>query len=249
MIVYHYKMSLTLDTIRDIKIFQSKSGYRFSVDALLLYDFVNVRTAGRIADIGAGSGVVGLLLANRYLKAEVTLFELQESLAQLAEKNIEINKLSGRVSILNTDMRVIKESASPLAAPHYYDIAVSNPPFRKQQAGLINPDEERAIARHEIKLGISELVSATNYLLKPKGRFFLVYHPERLAALIEGLEKKMAVKRLKFVHPNPSSEAKIVLVEAIKDGRRGLKVERPFFVHNNNGGYSEEMNYLCYGKQ
>lgn len=242
-------MNLTLDTIRDIKIFQSKSGYRFSVDALLLYDFVNVRAAGHIADIGAGSGVVGLLLANRYRKAEVTLFELQESLARLAKKNISLNQLSDRVSLVNTDIREIKESASQLAAPNFYDIAVSNPPFRKQKAGLINPDEERAIARHEIKLGISDLVSATNYLLKPKGRFFLVYHPERLAALIEELEKKMAVKRLKFVHPNPSSEAKMVLVEAVKDGRKGLKVDKPFFVHNNNGVYSEDMNDLCYGSK
>lgn len=242
-------MNLTLDTIRDIKIFQSKSGYRFSLDALLLYDFVNAGAARRIADIGAGSGVVGLLLANRYRKTDVTLFELQDSLARLAEKNISLNELSDRVSLVKTDILEIKQCASPLAAPHYYDIAVSNPPFRKHKAGLINPDEERAIARHELRLGISDLVNATNYLLKPKGRFFLVYHPERLAALIEGLEKKMAVKRLKFVHPTPSSEAKMVLVEAIKDGRRGLRVERPFFVHNDKGVYSEEMNALCYGSK
>ena len=86
-------MNLTLDTIRDIKLYQNKKGYRFSVDALILYSFVNMHRAYRIADLGAGSGIVGILLAKKYHDSEVALIEMQNSLAGLAEKNIVLNKV------------------------------------------------------------------------------------------------------------------------------------------------------------
>ncbi len=244
------KEDVTLDTIRDLKLYQPKSGYRFSVDALLLPAFVNLPIVKRIADLGAGSGIIGMLLAKKYCGSRVLLLELQDTFVMLAEKNVKQNNLEGRVSVVGCDIREVSgEGLTDRAlTAGAYDIVVSNPPFRRPKTGLISPEEEKAVARHEIKLRLPELIRAVQYLLRSKGRLFLVYHPERLAELILALkERNMEIKRLRFVHSSPASEAKMVLVEAVKDGREGLKVERPLCLYNAEGGYSKEVNELCYG--
>lgn len=234
-------METTLDSIRDIRLYQSRNGYRFSVDALLLYSFVNVPRTKRIADLGAGSGIVGLLLARKYPDAQVSLFELQERLSTLAEKNITLNALGDRVNVIRTDIREMKPSRTG-SGMDCFDIAVSNPPFRKPKTGLISPEEERAIARHEIKLTLPELIRAAHGLLCSKGRFFLIHHPERLTELAGSLKKRgIEIKRLRFVHSHMLSVAKMVLVEAVKGGKGGVKVERPLYMYNEHGGHSDEM--------
>ncbi len=241
-------VEVTLDSIRDIKLYQSKDGYRFSVDALLLYSFVNLPRAGKIADLGAGSGIVGLLLAKKYPDSMVSLIELQAGLADLARKNVVLNSLEERVSVMEKDLREIASCPSFPSTEDRFDIVVSNPPFRKPRTGLISPEEERAIARHEIKLKLSELVGASHRLLRSKGRFFLIHHPERLSELVCALrEKEMEVKRLRFVHSNISSGAKMVLAEAVKDGAAGTKVDRPLCIYKENGGYSDEMKEIYEG--
>jgi len=232
-------MDVTLDSIRDIKLYQSKTGYRFSVDALLLYDFVNLKKINTIGDLGAGSGIVGILLAKKYHEADVTLFELQESLIELAEKNILLNNLEGRVKVMPCDLRA---SPGAYAEQQSYDLVVSNPPFRKMKSGRLNTGEEKSIARHEIKLSLDELIRTSSYLLRARGRFSIIYHPNRLSELIGALkEQEMEPKRLRFVHSNVSSEAKMVLLDAVKGGRTGLKVEKPLFLYKDDGNYTDEM--------
>jgi tRNA1Val (adenine37-N6)-methyltransferase len=235
-------MEITLDSIRDIKLYQSRKGYRFSVDSLLLYDFVNLRKVSSIADLGAGSGIVGILLARKYPDANITLFELQESLIRLAEKNVLLNKLEDRVRVVKADVTKLTIPNSSLQAPNFYDLAVSNPPFRRLKSGLMNIEEERAIARHEIKLRLHELIDAASYLLKEKGRFCMIYHPCRLSELMDTLKKRdLEPKRLRFVHSTISSEAKIILTEAVKGGKGGLKVDKLLFIYKENGSYTDEL--------
>ncbi len=232
-------MDVTLDGIRDIKIYQSKTGYRFSVDSLLLSDFVNLKTVRNIADLGSGSGIVGILIARKYPKAKVDLFEIQPGLVDLSEKNIRLNNLKDRMQAHQCDIRTLP---ALYPGPYEYGLAVSNPPFRKPKSGRINVEEERAIARHELRLSLSELVASARLLLKAKGRFCIVYHPCRLSELIDTLKKKnLEPKRMRFVHSTHSSEAKMALVEAVKGGRPGLKVENPLFLYNEDGSYTEEM--------
>ncbi len=241
---YHRNIvEVTLDSIRDIKLYQSRNGYRFSVDALLLYSFVDVPRIGKIADLGAGSGVVGLLLAKKYPKAAVTLFELQEGLVALAEENITLNFLEDRVTVIRKDIREIKRCSA-----NCFDIVVSNPPFRKPRTGLLSSGEERAVARHELKLKLPELARAARNILRAKGRFFLIYLPERLSELGAALrEERMEIKRLRFVHSNRFSGAKMVLIEAVSGAATGLKVDRPFYLYDERGTYSDEMKEL-YGE-
>ena len=235
-------MELTLDTIRDIRIYQNKKGYRFSVDALILYSFVNLRRAEKIADLGAGSGIIGILLAKKYPESHITLVEVQGSLARLAEKNCSLNHLEDRVAIVSHDIRTINSAQLKSNA---YDLVVSNPPFRRQKTGLISQTDEKAIARHEIKLRLPDLISSACYLLRDKGRFCMIYHPSRLVELIEALRnKQMEPKRLRFVHSNINTEAKMVLVEAVKNGRTEMKIENPLYIYDENGSYREEMKNL-----
>ncbi len=233
-------VEVTLDSIRDIKLYQSRNGYRFSVDALLLYYFVNVPRVKKIADLGAGSGIVGLLLARKYPHTAISLFELQEGLAALAKRNIALNSLEDRVRVIKKDIRELGQDDS--SSVGYFDLVVSNPPFRKPKTGLLSAGEERVIARHELQLKLPELARAVRHLLRHRGRFFLIYHPERLAELAAALrEEGIEMKRLRFVHSNSVSEAKMVLVEAVSGGATGLKVDRPFYIYDEKGGYSPEM--------
>jgi tRNA1Val (adenine37-N6)-methyltransferase len=231
-------MDITFDSIRDIKLYQSKTGYRFSVDSLLLHDFVNLKKVDSIADLGAGSGIVGILLAKKYPESYVTLFEIQENLAGLAEKNVILNNLQDRVKVIQCDIREIPT----LQISPGFDLIVSNPPFRRLKSGLLSLGEEKAVARHEIKLNLHELIDASSSLLKSKKRLCIIYHSWRLPELMDILKKNgIEPKRLRFVHSRISSEAKMVLLEAVKNGRAGLKVDRPFYIYNEKGDYTEEM--------
>ncbi len=241
---YFNILELTLDTIRDIKLYQNKKGYRFSVDAMLLYSFVHLRRTGRIADLGAGSGIIGILLARKYPESHLTLVEVQSSLARLAEKNAKLNSLDDRVIVMQSNIKDLGAGCESLAA-NSFDLVVSNPPFRRQKTGLISPIDEKAIARHEIKLKLPDLVKAACYMLRDKGRFCIIYHPSRLVELIEVLrKKKMEPKRLRFVHSNIQTEAKMVLVEAVKNGRAEMKIENPLFLYKERGVYTDEMKKL-----
>jgi len=235
-------METTLDSIRDIRLYQSRTGYRFSIDSLLLYDFVNLKKADYIADLGAGAGIIGILLAKKYPYSSITLFELQENLVKLAERNVLLNKLEDRVRVVKADLTELPMPNSSHLALNIYDLAVSNPPFRMLKSGFMNIEEEKAIARHEIRLRLHELVDAASYLLKAKGRFCLIYHPCRLSYLMDTLNKReLEPKRLRFVHSTISSEAKMILTEAVKGGKGGLKVDKPLYIYKEDGSYTDEI--------
>lgn len=240
----HKDIETTLDGIRDIKICQNRNGYRFSADALLLYSFVNVKHAGDIADLGTGSGIIGLLLARRYSDAKVMLVELQESLYNLAVKNIALNDMQDRVEAVIADIRDIKKNIRP----RQYDLVVSNPPFRKPTTGRLSFGEEKAVARHELKLKLADLAEAAAHILKARGRFYMIFHPERLFEVIDTLRsKRLEPKRLRFVHNDINAVSKIMLIEAVKDGRPGIKIENPLFMYNEKGKYTAEVSEM-YGK-
>jgi tRNA1Val (adenine37-N6)-methyltransferase len=231
----------TLDGVRDIKVYQNRSGYRFSADALLLYSFVNVKHVRNIADLGTGSGIIGLLLAKKYPSAKILLVELQKSLFALAERNIALNGVEERVRVVHADIKDMKTAELQRA----YDLVVSNPPFRKPATGHLSEGEEKAVARHELKLKLADLADSASHLLKARGRFFMIFHPERLPETIGTLrENSLEPKRIRFVHNDINAGSKIVLIEAVKDGRAGLKVEKPLFMYNEKGGYTDEVNEM-----
>ncbi|MFA5354766.1 MAG: tRNA1(Val) (adenine(37)-N6)-methyltransferase [Thermodesulfovibrionales bacterium] len=234
----------TIDGIRDIRVYQKKEGYRFSVDALLLAAFPGLPRVRKIADLGAGSGIIGLLLARRYPESKVTLLELQEGLSRMAARNISLNNLDTQVQVIQADIR----NLPPEPGQGAYDLVVSNPPFRRPRTGLISQGTEKAIARHEIHLPLRDLLKAGSSLLKHHGRFCIIHLPERMAEICHAMrELSLEPKRMRFVHSRVDSEAKMVLIEAIKGGRTGLKVEPPLILYTETGDYSPEIRemYAC----
>ncbi len=242
-------MGHTVDTIRDVKIVQEERGYRFSIDSLLLAEFVNLHYPERIADLGAGSGIIGILLAKRYPRSSVFLLEIQEGLSKLARRNRELNNLGDRVSVCHSD---IVDISSTGLSRNSFDLVVSNPPFRKTSTGKVSPCRERAVARHEIHMSLQDLVRAAFFLLRGKGRFCFISHPGRLVEISGMLkEHRFEPKRLRFIHSHMRAEASMFLMEAIKEGKPHMTVEKPFFIYDSEGRYTEEaLNVLkCRGNE
>lgn len=231
----------TLDSIlsQDIKIIQKKEGYRFSLDAVLLANFAGIKEGNRIIELGTGSGVVSLILAKKESRAKQILgVEIQTELAELAERNVKLNHLTHKVKILKRDLKDLKEEF----APESFDLVLSNPPYRKIQSGKINPNPEKAIARHEIMTSIADILEIAGFLVKFRGRVALIYSAFRLADLIFQMRlKKLEPKMIRFIHPNVLSEGNLVMVEARKGGKEELKILRPLFVYDLTGGYSQEL--------
>lgn len=207
-----------------LKLIQSETGYRFSLDALLLADFVTIKTGDKVVDLGTGCGVISLILLFSRPVELVWGLEIQESLARQAVRNARINGCSERMMVVRGDLRHLPFDNSCV------HVAICNPPYRKAGSGRINPDPERAVARHELKAGLGETVRAASFLLKARGRFAIIYPAERLADLFGHLRRvNLEPKRLKMVHPSRRAGAKLGLVEAVAGAKPGLRVEAPVF--------------------
>ncbi|MCX8034628.1 MAG: tRNA1(Val) (adenine(37)-N6)-methyltransferase [Thermodesulfovibrio sp.] len=227
----------TIDSIGNLKIYQPTEGYRFSVDAIILAHFVNLKRLNKAVDIGAGTGIIGMLLAKKYPDSEITMVEIQQELVEMAKKNILLNNLENRVKVYCMDAKEFEEKG--------FDLLVTNPPFRRPGTGKISPKEEKALARHELSLSVKDIAKIAQKILRHRGRLCMIHLPERLIDIIRIMSKyNLEVKRLRFVHSNISKEAKMVLIEAVKGGRISLKVEPPLFIYEKDREYTEEMRRL-----
>ncbi len=234
---------ITLDGISDLKIFQNKGGYRFSIDSPILAHFPELsRKVMHMADLGAGSGVVGLILARRFPWLRVYLVEIQKGLADLAKKNVSINGLDDRVCVIEADIRTLGAGRSTPLKPGSMDAVVTNPPYRPPDTGRLSRGDERAVARHEIKIDLEGVIAASRRILKNGGRFFVVYDPARMSDLVYFMkEAGIEPKRLCFVHSVEGRPAEMVLVEGIKSGGVELRVEPPLYIYDKKGGYTERV--------
>jgi len=241
--VFRYRMKETLDNlpIGSLKLLQAESGYRYSLDPVVLARFVKVGHKSRVADLGTGCGVLPLLLAKLSDAEKLIGIEVQQSLADRAGRNVLINGLQDRIRIVHEDIRSIR-NVIPAAQ---VDLVVSNPPYRHPDSGRIAPNDERAMARHELSGGLIDFIGAAHWLLKNSGRFAVIYLAERLPELmVEMITAGLEPKRLRMVHPRKGKGAKMVLLEARKGGRPGLQIEDPLYIYADiEGGrnYSAEI--------
>ena len=216
---------------------QPEQGYRFSLDALLLADFVRLPVPVAVADLGTGSGVIPLVLARRSPAARFVGFESNPDMASLAIENASANGLEGRIEIVTEDVLNVR-SRFPVSS---FEAVVSNPPFRTPHSGKTSPHAGRDAARHETTAGICDFLAAAKYLVKPSGRIFFIYHPSRLAEFVRcASELKLALLRMRMVHGTLQSPAKMFLVELAKGRRGDLAVDPPLVVYDNNGEYTGE---------
>lgn len=230
----------TVDTLLQgkLKFYQSRRGYRFSLDAILLAHFATVGANQRVADLGTGNGVIPLLLAQRVSSLSLLGVELQDDLADRARRNVAINNANEHIRIVRGDIRAIAQ----IAAAASFDAVVCNPPYRKSGSGRMNPSTEKKIARHEIMGTLKDFLEAGVYLLRHHGRMGLVYPAVRSIDLLDAMRGAgVEPKRLRIVHSQMDAEAALILAEGIKGGRSGIEIMPPLFIYERDKTYSAEV--------
>jgi tRNA1Val (adenine37-N6)-methyltransferase len=222
-------------------IIQKKRGYRFSVDSFLLADFVDLRDRGDLIELGAGSGIISIVLGKRMSEGHIVGIEVQKQLVSIAKRNVQMNNLYDKITILQGDVRL----PSSLCRPGSFSTAVFNPPYRRLHSGRVNPDPEKAVARHEILGTASDFIAAAAYALCMGGRMYAIYPSSKIAGFISQMKSSLVEpKRLRVVYSHRGVSASFILVEGIKGGGEGLDILPPFFIYNKEGGYTREMRRL-----
>jgi tRNA1Val (adenine37-N6)-methyltransferase len=231
----------TLDelTAAGLKILQAKSGYRFSLDPVLLCTFISSVKNSRVVDLGTGNGVIPLLLSSRNEANLLIGVEIQLQMVERARRSVELNGLDGFVQIVNADIRELHE----VMCAGSCDVVTANPPYRGKSSGRNAANGERCIARHELYGGLRDFLRAAAFLLNSGGRFYMVYLAERLPELLAEMRCfKIEPKRLRLVHSRIDEPARIVLVEGRKNGNPGMRVEPSLVVYKGKGrDYSDEV--------
>ena len=236
-----FPIQSSLDTFIDghLRIRQSRTGYRFSIDAPILASHAVPNKPGeRILDLGTGCGIMALLTAFRYPDAHIVGVEIQAELAVLARVNVEGNGFQSRISIIEGDM--LQLGAGELGPP--MDMVMTNPPYRKPHSGRVNPQSQRALARHEIAVSLEGLIQSMRRFLKTGGRGWMIYPVERLAELMAGMRAHhLEPKYLRMIHSRRDVEAKRCLLKVIKAARPGLVTGPPLVIYNKEGAYTAEV--------
>lgn len=219
-------------------IIQRKGAFCFGMDAVLLSGFATVKRGEQALDMGTGTGIIPILLSAKTEGEHFTGLEIQEESADMARRSVAYNGLEQKIEIVTGDITVAS-SLFPLAS---FDVVTSNPPYMNDAHGIKNPGDAKAIARHEVKCTLEDVVREGMRVLKPGGRFYMVHRPRRLVEIIQTMKKYgLEPKRMKLVHPYVNREANMVLMEAVRGGGALMKVEPPVIVFDSQGAYSEEI--------
>lgn len=232
----------------NIKIIQSPSVFSFSLDAVMLADFATPKLAksSLTVDLCAGNGAVGLFLSDK-THGHIIEVEIQERLSDMAARSVQLNDLSDRISVQNEDL---KDAVVTIGKEKADTVTVNPPYFVDTDTSKKNPNEYLAIARHEIKTNLEQIITTSGELLKSGGKLFMVNRTDRLTELLDLLKNHhMAAKRIQFIYPKEESDANMMLVSAIKDGKQtGLKINPPITVMKDSDEYTAKVKEMLYGK-
>ena len=232
------------DLQRDgLMIIQNPEKFCFGIDAVLLSDFCNVKQGERVIDIGTGTGIIPILLTSKTKGSHFTGLEIQAESAEMAKRSVLINNLSDKVEIVEGDVK----NSGQLFKYGSFEVVTSNPPYMIGQHGIANEDEPKAIARHEVKCTLEDIVREGSKLLKANGRFYMIHRPFRLVEIFSAFTKYgLEPKRMRLVYPFIDKEPNMVLIEAYKGGKSRITVEKPLIVYNEPGKYTDEI-FEIYG--
>jgi len=220
-----------IDTLKhnDLKIVQDDKKFCFGIDAVLLSEFArsSIKRNHLVLDLCTGNGIVPLMLSDTNAK-KIYGVEIQKTIFDMAQKSIELNGLNEKINIIHGDIK----KTDTFFQKNFFDVITCNPPYMKKTTGKISYNEEKAVARTEIKCSLEDVVKAVSMMMKDKGKFFMIHRPERLSEIIIILDKyKMNIKRLKIVYPSVDKEACMILIEARKNSSSELKLLNPIIVY------------------
>ena len=224
-------------------IIQDPERFCFGIDAVLLSGFCNVAKGDKVLDLGAGTGVIPILLAAKTKASQLVGVEIQEESADMAKRSVLYNKLTERVSIIHGDLKEVET----LIERHSFDIVTTNPPYVKVGSGASGELSAKAVARHELAMSLDECIRAAAYALKFGGKLYMVHRPTRLADIICTLRAhKLEPKQVRFVQPYANKDPNLVLIEARSGGGAELRVMPPLVVYEADGTYTNECYEIYY---
>lgn len=224
---------------KDLKIVQDSDMFSFSLDSVLLPNFVTLnKKITNILDIGCGNAPIPLILSTK-TNAKITGIEIQKSVYEMAVESIKINNKEDQIKIINEDVNEFYKNEET----DKYDVITCNPPFFKYiESSNINKNDYKTIARHEVKLNLNQLFTIARKLLKNNGVIAIVHRPERfLDVVMEMKNNNIEPKRVQFIYPKTNMEANIMLIEGTKNGNPGLKILPPIYSHKENGEYTDTV--------
>ena len=229
-----------IDEVNDrLSLIQKTDGLTFGTDALLLAGYVEGKYK-KSAELGGGGGIISMLLLARDKTEFCEAYEVQAEYADLIERNAKLNKLNNRLKSVHIDIRELKSAES-------FELVFTNPPYMKADSGKQNANDRKSFARHEHHGDIEDFCIAANKLLKFGGSFYAVYRPDRLVDIIYSMRKnKLEPKRITFVHADEESEPSMMLIEAKRGGRCGVRITEPFFIYNDKEHklYTDDMQFI-----
>lgn len=224
---------------KDLKIIQNKNNFCFGMDSVLLSDFAKeIKKESKIIDLGTGTGILPILLCGKTENTKIVGIEIQEDVAEMASRSVVLNNLQSRIKIICDNIKNLKEKYDMGS----FDAVVTNPPYKKQGTGKINENDNKLISRHEITANLEDFILISSYLLKDQGSLYMVHRPERLVDILVILRNyKLEPKVLKLVYPQQEKEPNLILIKAVKNARPFLKIEKPLYVYDKKGNYTEEI--------
>ncbi len=215
--------------IGGLELIQDPGKFCFGVDAVLLSDFVRVKPGEKVLDLGTGNGIIPILLSAKTPADHITGLEIQAETAEMARRSVAHNCLEDRVRIVTGD---IKEAAE-IFKPAFFDVITTNPPYMLSQHGFRNPDDAKAIARHEVLCSLDDILRESMKLMQDKSRFYMIHRPFRLTEIMIKMNHyKIEPKRVQFVHPYLDKEPTMVLIEGVRGARPRVKVEPPLVMYS-----------------
>jgi tRNA1(Val) A37 N6-methylase TrmN6 len=232
----------TLDTFYHgrISILQKKNGFRFSVDAPLLADFIHTNRSDELLELGTGCGIISLLLSIKPFK-HITALEIQDSLAELAKRNVKLNKLEKKITIIQKDMLQYRPQKK-------FEIIFSNPPYLKLREGHLSATVEKTVAKHELKCDIFGIMQKTEELLKKKGRAYFIFRTKRKEEFIHAAkENGLKIKTMRFVFPRLNSTPNQFLAECDFFAKEKSFLT-PLILYDADGKYTPEAQEIFSGR-
>ncbi len=237
----------TLDDlqINGYAVIQKEYGFRFGMDAILLANFAKVREKDSLVDLCSGTGIIPFVIAAKNKVNKIVGIEIQEDMAEMANRTALYNDISEKVKFINGDLKDKKLMKSL----NKVDVVTVNPPYKLINSGLVNLDNKDSIARHEICCTLGDVIEAASTILKDKGRLYMVHRPERIADILCEMRKyKIEPKVIKMIQPSMNRPPNLVLIEGQKGGGKFLKWDNTLCVYNEKGEYTEDIN-IIYGKE
>ena len=224
---------------KNLKIIQNKNGFCFGIDSVLLSDFAKkIKNNSNVLDLGTGTGIISILLCGKTKLKHITGIEIQKEVADMANRSIKLNNLENRAEIINEDIK----NLSKIFPANSFDAIVTNPPYKKENTGLVSKDKIQLISRHEVMCTIEDIAKISASLLNSNCSIYMVHRPDRIIDIIESFRKyKLEPKIIRFVYPKINKEPNLVLIKATKGAKEFLKIEKPLIVYNEDGTYTDEI--------